>query len=195
MSINFFPFPNEEYNNYYPNDVIYEEDEVILTFHLGVKNEYINKIFANKENYENILKKMLMLENSGVNISIRKKENKLFLDCKEKGYLKNNEIFMLCFLFNNLQILMSFQNNLTFEKLREMNFEEFSRLLGSFDLSLHAGLKNLESLQTLFEQLNDEDKKDGINILYLAKVIKANNAEFKWDVSFGELFESLKKRR
>ena len=142
LSIKFYPFSKEEYNNFYPNDVIYEEDEGVFTLHLDVKNEFINKVFDNKDKYENELKKIVENFNifSSPEFSLRKINNKLFLDLKEKDEdyeSKESKIFFLIFtLFcNHLKILMNFKNNLTFENLMEMDLKEFYNYFSIFDFS------------------------------------------------------------
>ena len=135
LSIKIFFF-NEEYKNYYPNDAIFEEDKIFFTLHLDAKKEFINKVFENKVIYENLLKEMMKLRSID-DLSIRRSDDKLILDMKEKD--QNDKILYYFFkFFNDFQILINFQNNFTFEKLKEMNFDEFSKLFLSFGLLLNA---------------------------------------------------------
>ena len=173
LSIKLFCFSDEECKNYYPNDAVYEEDEIILTINLDAKNEFINKIFENKENFENSLKEMI-----GGDLSMRK--SKLILDLKandkETDKEKDKDLFNFFIFLNHFQILMNFQNNFAFEKLKEMNFEEFSKIFTSFNLSLTGGFKNLA--KKYFDK----------EFMLFLKLMVANNLKFKWDIQFEKIF-------
>ena len=76
-----------------------------------------------------------MVENC--NISLRKIDNKLFLDLKAENQEKGKDsLIILILCLNHLQILMDFQNSLTFEKLKEMDFNVFYKNFYNLDLSL-----------------------------------------------------------
>ena len=199
LSIKFYPFSNEEYNNFYPNDVIYEEDEGVFTLHLDVKNEFINKVFDNKDKYENELKKMVENFNifSSPEFSLRKINNKLFLDLKEKDEdyeSKESKIFFLIFtLFcNHLKILMNFKNNLTFENLKEMDLKEFYNYFSIFDFSLMGNLKNFENMLKYIEnEKKDISDDDFENLNLCLKLLYSNKITIKWDTSIDNLSEVL----
>ena len=175
LSIKFFPFSIEEYNKYYPNDATYGEDDIVLTLHLDAKNEFINEIFKNKENYENELENIgeKMIENYNYNFSLRKIDNKLFLDLKTENQEKGNEILIMLSLgLNHLQILMDFQNSLTFEKLKEMELKEFYKNFCNLNLSLKGYLKDIENWIIIAEKekenIVDEESKEVIDgFIYL----------------------------
>ena len=44
LSIELSNFSQKEYNIYYSNDINYKENEIVLTFHFGIEDEYIKKI-------------------------------------------------------------------------------------------------------------------------------------------------------
>ena len=199
LSIKFYPFSKEEYNNFYPNDVIYEEDEGVFTLHLDVKNEFINKVFDNKDKYENELKKIVENFNifSSPEFSLRKINNKLFLDLKEKDEdyeSKESKIFFLIFtLFcNHLKILMNFKNNLTFENLMEMDLKELYNYFSIFDFSLMGNLKNFENMLKYVEyEKQDISDDDFENLNLCLKLLYTNKITIKWDTSLDNLSEVL----
>ena len=162
---------------------------MICTIHLDAKNEFINKIFENKENIKNSFEEII-----GGDLSMRKSDNKLFLELKSKiDTEKDKDGIDLFMLLNHSIIQMNFQNNFTFEKLKEMNFEEFSKLFTSFNLSLTGGFKNLEILLQFFKQKKESNAQD---FMLFLKLLDANNVKFKWDIQFEkifEIFEEIKK--
>ena len=200
LSIKFFPFSIDEYNKYYPNDATYGEDDIVLTLHLDAKNEFINNIFKDKENYENELNKLgeEMIENYNYNSSLRKKDNKLFLDLKTENQDKRKDFLLILTLWlNHLQILMIFQNSLTFEKLKEMELNEFYKNFCNLDLSLKGYLKDIENwiINAEKEKENgvDNESKETIDVfIYLAKLLLSNNLKFKWEISKDKIMDSLK---
>ena len=117
LSFNLSHFSNEEYNNYYPNDAIFKENEFILTIHLDGKTDFNNYIYFQKENIELIFKSL--------NLSIRKRENKLYLELKNTG----NIVYLYEFLLSHCKIFMKFISNLTFENFGKMDIEEFTIIL------------------------------------------------------------------
>ena len=85
-----------------------------------------------------------MVENC--NISLRKIDNKFFLDLKAENQEKGKDSLLILILcLNHLQILMDFQNSLTFEKLKEMDFNVFYKNFYNLDLSLKGYLKDIEN--------------------------------------------------
>ena len=198
LSIKFYPFSNEEYNNYYPKDAIFEEDETVFTLHLDVTNEFLNKIFENKDNYENELKKMIKFKNNHISFdhskfSLRKKFNKLFLDLRGKIKKGKEDLIFATLLLNHLQILMNFQNNLTFENLNEIDFKELYKNFINFDFSLKGNLKNIENwLKTIENEKKDNKDQKFIGILSsYAKTLNSNEIKMKWHTSLDK-FDILK---
>ena len=198
LSIKIFPFSKEEYNIYYPNDAIFKDDELILTLHLDVKNEFLNEVFKNKDNYENTLQKILMNIFENEIFSLRKKENKLFLDILSEApeQDKKDFLFVSDFILNHYQVLMNFQNNLSFEKMKEINFNEFVKYFTSLDFSIKGNIKNYENI----DKINEIDKKNIDNNLkeliygfnFCANLLLSNMIKFKWDISLDQLNDLMK---
>ena len=186
LSFQLFQFANEEYNNYYPNNVNYKENEVILTIHLDGKTDFINQIYENKQYIESIFKIL--------NLSIRKRENnKLYLEFKLE---KNTEsiIYLYEFLLSHCKIFMKFTNNLTFENFGKMNIEEFIKLLSSSNFILQGSFNNLENSLKSFMQSKIDIKKNNKNFIEnaLKCLILLKNIKFNWDISQDKFFAFLK---
>lgn len=182
------------YNNFYPKDVIYKEDEIVLTFHLGEEDEYIKKIIQNEKLFKELSKKIYGL-------TLRKKEKKLFLDCKiSLEEIKKHPIFfdlyyLYEFIFNSNSILIKFKNNLTFEKFATMNFDEIFSILSSFVFILKGNFKNIDNSLKLLEQQKEDGCLKAI-IHTLKSIIHAlmtnNIMSFKFDISKDKLIGFLK---
>ena len=54
-------FSEKKYNIYYSNDTNYKENEIVLTFHFGIEDEYIKKIIENEKLFKNFLKNLMNL--------------------------------------------------------------------------------------------------------------------------------------
>ena len=92
---------------------------------------------------------------------------------------------------------MNFQNSLTFEKLKEMELNEFYENFCNLDLSLKGYLKDIENwiINAEKEKENgvDNESKETIDVfIYLAKLLLSNNLKFKWEISKDKIMDSLK---
>ena len=168
-----------------------------MTFQIDAKNEFINKIFENKEKYENLIKEMVKSTEDD-EISIRRSDNKLFLDLKIKVKLDKRTEIIFNFYYDVLLFLnrpqIFFQNVFTFEKLKEMNFEEFLKLFFSFQFLLTGRFKNCESLLQTLKQLTKEVIEEDIIIkifIIMIKLFNSSNAKFILDIQFDKIFKLL----
>jgi len=184
LSFNLSHFSNEEYNNYYPNDAIFKENEFILTIHLDGKTDFNNYIYFQKENIELIFKSL--------NLSIRKRENKLYLELKNTG----NIVYLYEFLLSHCKIFMKFISNLTFENFGKMDIEEFIKLLSSFDILIQGSCNNLENSLISFLQSKIDLEKNEKNFIEKAlKFLLFNkNVKFNLDISQDKLFNFLNEK-
>ena len=187
-------FSEKEYNIYYSNDTNYKENEIVLTFHFGIEDEYIKKIIENEKLFKKLSKKF------NEPFSLRKKENKLFLDIKCKlEEIEKVEIllffyYLYKFIFNCGSILIKFRNSLSFDKFINMDSDEFYRILSSFVFNFKGNFKNLENSLTLFKQQNLKGRKDMHEVIN--KIIKSlminKNMKSKFDTSKEKLFDFIK---
>ena len=115
LSIELSNFSQKEYNIYYSNDINYKENEIVLTFHFGIEDGYIKEIIESEKLFKKLSKKF------NEPFSLRKKENKLFLDFKinieeiEKITILLFFYYLHKFIFNLSSVSIKFKNNLTFE--------------------------------------------------------------------------------
>ena len=83
LSIELLNFTTKEYNNYYPNDVNYKENETIFTLHFEGNKDFIKDIYDNhKDDFAKIFESNKNIYS--IHLSIRKGENKLFLILNQK---------------------------------------------------------------------------------------------------------------
>ena len=89
---------------------------------------------------------------------------------------------------------MNFQNSLTFQKLKEMELNEFYKNFCNLDLSLKGYLKDIENwiinAEKEKEDVVGDESIDGF--IYLAKLFLSNNLKFKWEISKDKIMDSLK---
>ena len=183
LKLEFLSFLNGDYNIYYPNSFIYKEDEIILTFHLDSKTEFINYIDMNKEFLEKIFK--------ALNLSIRRNEKKLFLDLKAKS---KEILYLYEFILNFIKISVSFKTNLTFENFGKIHLEELIKLLTSFYFSIKGEFSDLDNSLKEFNQkkinINEQEKKFIENVLNF--LIIHGNSSFKLNISQDKLSNFFK---
>ena len=198
LSIKIFPFSKEEYNTYYPNDVIFKDVELVLTLHLDAKNEFLNQVFKNKENYKNTLQKKIFPHIFMNDIlSLRKKENKLFLDILSKTPEKDKKEFLFAcnFILNYLQVLINFQNNLSFEKMKEINFNEFFKYFTTLDFSIKGNIKNYENFVNMYQNEKKNKDKDLEELIHgfviCVNLLLSNIIKIKWDISIDQLYDLI----
>ena len=187
-------FSEKEYNIYYSNDTNYKENEIVLTFHFGIEDEYIKKIIENEKLFKKLSKKF------NEPFSLRKKENKLFLDIKinleeiEKVAILLFFYYLHKFIFNFSSVSIKFKNNLTFEKFVNMDSDEFYRILSSFVFNFRGNFKNLENSLASIKQQNLKGPKDMHEVINKIMItLKSNkNMKFKCDSLKEKLFYFIK---
>ena len=194
LSINFFTFKSEDYNKFYPSDFIIPKNCAgIFTIHLDLKNEFMNKFFENEKRNVSSFKDIFKDEDP--NLSLRRKGNKLYIDSLNLMNQKDVDDYLFELISNQIQILVNFQNKLTFENFKNMNYEEFFNLVASFNLKLKGNLGNLESqLKTFIQEKKDiiKNESDNIDFLDFVRLLSSNKAKIKWDISLDKLNDSLK---
>ena len=168
-------FNKEEYNNYFPNNIDYKDNEIVFSFHLNVNNKCIEEIYKNKDYFEALVKGF-----SPFNLLIRKRENKLILDFKIINEHKDTLSFIKIyeyFCYKN-KFSMEFKSDLIFDKIEEIELEGFYTLLTSFVLSFNISLDNINnSFKSLQQKKDDKKNKKYINLvefLMLNKTTKLN---------------------
>ena len=144
-SINFFGFNSNEYNKYFSNKLNYDEDTIVLTTFLEPKN------IKDLDEMKNVLLTGVYREL----YSIRKEENKLYLDL----IIKINDIEYLKKFFSFdinpnefVDISVMIKNNLSLDKFVEMDFEDFITNVFSFIISIKGKTSNFENVLKKFEK-------------------------------------------
>ena len=171
-------FTEEEYNKFYPQNIKYEENEIVFTICLEPKE------IDSLEPLSNILNKGLLqkgLNNKSqfesLSYSIRKDEDKIFLDLK----IKINGINEINLKNEFCDISINFKSIFNLKELLQLDtsgffsktFDEFFTYLFSFILSINLKPKILEKLLSFIEK---NEYPDGlielmryINIFYIFK--------------------------
>ena len=181
-------FNKEEYNNYFPNNIDYKDNEIVFSFHLYAKNKCIEEIYKNKDYFEAFVKGF-----SPFNLLIRKRENKLILDFKIINEHKDTLSFIKIyeyFCYKN-KISMGFKSDLIFDKIEEIELEGFYTLLTSFVLSFNISLDNIDnSFKSLQQKKDDKKNKKYINLVEFLMLNK--KTKLNMDISKDKIINLLK---
>ena len=192
FSIQLKNFTSEEYNNYYPNNVNFKDNEIVFSFQIKTTKKYIEEIIKNKNYYEDICDKLLKC-----NLSLRKRENILFIDLKNKE--ENKGILSLInayeYILNRNEISMKFQNNLEFEKFKEMDLKTFINLFLTFVFAFKINLKNLENSLISLKQSNIEEKEKNKIYEFIVFLLLFKDSNFKIDISSEKILEYFKLKK
>ena len=192
FSIQLKNFTSEEYNNYYPNNVNFKDNEIVFSFQIKTSKKYIEEIIKNKNYYEDICDKLLKC-----NLSLRKRENILFIDLKNKE--ENKSILSLInayeYILNRNEISMKFQNNLEFEKFKEMDLKTFINLFLTFVFAFKINLKNLENSLISLKQSNIEEKEKNKIYEFIVFLLLFKDTNFKIDISSEKILEYFKLKK
>ena len=194
LSFELSNFSEKEYNIYYSNDTNYKENEIVLTFHFGIEDGYIKEIIENEKSFKKFSKRF------NEPFSLRKKENKLFLDFNinleeiEKVATLLFFYYLHKFIFNLCSVSIKFKNNLTFEKFVNMDSDEFYRILSSFVFNLKGNFKNLENSFASFKQQKLKGPKDMHDVInkIMITLMTNKNMKFKFDASKEKIFDFIK---
>ena len=108
LSFELSNFSQKEYYIYYSNAINYKENEIVLTFHFGIEDQYIKEIIEKEKSFKEFVKRF------NNPFSLRKKENKLFLDIEIKlEELEKVAILLFFSIYINLFLIaVQFQLNL-----------------------------------------------------------------------------------
>ena len=184
----------EEINKYYPNDFNYNDNMVIIQFHLNGQNDIINKIINEEKKYKDSFKI------SEFKLSIRNgdSEEKLIIELSKLfDEKKQNDLEALYFyksIFHLSEISINYKNNLEFKDLSKTDFNEFINHFFSFIFSINAKFTNLDnSLLTLEKEdngLNAKSKNELIFKITLLRILQNLNLEF--NIIQDKLLEFLK---
>ena len=192
FSIQLKNFTSEEYNNYYPNNVNFKDNEIVFSFQIKTTKKYIEEIIKNKNYYEDICDKLLKC-----NLSLRKRENILFVDLKNKE--ENKGILSLInayeYILNRNEISMKFQNNLEFEKFKEMDLKTFISLFLTFVFAFKINLKNLENSLISLKQSNIEEKEKNKIYEFIVFLLLFKVTNCKIDISSEKILEYFKLKK
>lgn len=173
LSIHLTNFSNKEYTKYYPENIEYKKDEIILTFLLAEENgnnkEYFNELI--KKNIADVDKNDKKLKKA-----YRKYNNKYYIDLVSK--FEEKDINLINSLFST-DIYLEFKNNLTFEISDNTTLEELFKQVGLFTFELKANFKETKDLY--------ESK--------ITKIIKFNkNLDVKYNIISEKLLDFLKSK-
>ena len=139
FSLIFQGFTKDKYNKFYPENINYEGNEVIITLSLEAKN----KNYA--DNLSDILNEFITKKIKNyplLSLSIRKANNNLSFDLKREIYIQNN--YDMENIINEIgDILLIFKNNIKFEDFLKLNFDDFFINLFSFIFSINIKIKIL----------------------------------------------------
>ena len=156
FSFKLFNFSEKEYNLYYPNNLEYNDDEIVWSIHLDNKNNSFDA-----------------LKNLPKPFSIRDINQKLIIDFNFKSDNKKL-LYLYDILINNNNISLALKSNFNFEKLKKENFEDCFNDLLTFNFSTNGDLKNIEN-SLLLTKPKIKDEKLQKEIESTAKFLMAFN--------------------
>ena len=175
FSFKLFNFSEKEYNLYYPNNLEYNDDEIVCSIHLDNKNN----------NFD-------ILKNLSKPFSIREINQKLIIDYSFKSDKKKKKLLYLHeILINNNNISLALRSNFNFEKLKKENFEDCINDSLTFNFSINGDLKNIEN-SLLLTKPKIKDEKLQKEIESTAKFLMAFNIrKFNMIISKDKLSDFL----
>ena len=171
-------FNKEKYDNYYPKQIKYKDDDFIITICLeGKSEESIDSLFDFF--YEFLSKK---LENLSLKFSLRKDKNKLYIEF-QREYKKETILENIIFNINEfIDISVIFRNNFKIDEFLDMSFDKFFLSLLSLIFSMKIKAKNLKKLLLYIEnymnKMREKDEmpeEDGNYLVILLFIINCIN--------------------
>ena len=156
FSFKLFNFSEKEYNLYYPNNLEYNDDEIVCSIHLDNKNNSFDA-----------------LKNLSKPFSIRDINQKLIIDFNFKSDNKKL-LYLYEILINNNNISLALRSNFNFKKLKKENFEDCINDSLTFNFSINGDLKNIEN-SLLLTKPKIKDEKLQKEIESTAKFLMAFN--------------------
>ena len=171
-------FNKEKYDNYYPKQIKYKDDDFIITICLeGKSEESIDSLFDFF--YEFLSEK---LENLSLKFSLRKDKNKLYIEF-QREYKKETILENIIFNINEfIDISVIFRNNFKIDEFLDMSFDKFFLSLLSLIFSMKIKAKNLKKLLLYIEnymnKMREKDEmpeEDGNYLVILLFIINCIN--------------------
>ena len=171
-------FNKEKYDNYYPKQIKYKDDDFIITICLeGKSEESIDTLFDFF--YEFLSEK---LENLSLKFSLRKDKNKLYIEF-QREYKKETILENIIFNINEfIDISVIFRNNFKIDEFLDMSFDKFFLSLLSLIFSMKIKAKNLQKLLLYIEnymnKMREKDEmpeEDGNYLVILLFIINCIN--------------------
>ena len=171
-------FNKEKYDNYYPKQIKYKDDDFIITICLeGKSEESIDSLFDFF--YEFLSEK---LENLSLKFSLRKDKNKLYIEF-QREYKKETILENIIFNINEfIDISVIFRNNFKIDEFLDMSFDKFFLSLLSLIFSMKIKAKNLQKLLLYIEnymnKMREKDEmpeEDGNYLVILLFIINCIN--------------------
>ena len=171
-------FNKEKYDNYYPKQIKYKDDDFIITICLeGKSEESIDSLFDFF--YEFLSEK---LENLSLKFSVRKDKNKLYIEF-QREYKKETILENIIFNINEfIDISVIFRNNFKIDEFLDMSFDKFFLSLLSLIFSMKIKAKNLQKLLLYIEnymnKMREKDEmpeEDGNYLVILLFIINCIN--------------------
>ena len=168
-SIQLKTFKSENYEEYYPKDIKFEEDEFVLTFCLEGKN--LNSIDTMFEIFDKSFKKNNREKNT---YSLRKDNNKLFIDLIDK--IDSDEFlkFLIDFnIFDFVELSIILKNNFNISNFFKMKFDEFFSFFNLVIL-IKGNLKNIVKLESFLKNQKEIEEKEMIESIVFKKYDNEN---------------------
>ena len=171
-------FNKEKYDNYYPKQIKYKDDDFIITICLeGKSEESIDSLFDFF--YEFLSEK---LENLSLKFSLRKDKNKLYIEF-QREYKKETILENIILNINEfIDISVIFRNNFKIDEFLDMSFDKFFLSLLSLIFSMKIKAKNLQKLLLYIEnymnKMREKDEmpeEDGNYLVILLFIINCIN--------------------
>ena len=183
-------FSKEKYYKYYPEQIKYKDNEMIITICLEGKNEEsINSLF---EFFHELLSKEV--EGYPLKFSLRKDKNKIYVEFlrpyKEKEL---DDIFVNINEF--IEISVMFRNNFKIGEFLDMSFDKFFMSFLSIIFSMKIKAKNLQKLLLFIE--NNKNKINGKEkdflIVIVHGIISLINSKIEINFTPNKILQIIKK--
>jgi len=189
-------FTKEECDNYYPKEIKYKDNEMIITIYLeGKSEESIDSLFG-------FFNELLSKELKGclLKFSLRKDKNKLYIDFL-RPYKKEklDDIFLNIMEFSEISSI--FRSNFKIDEFLDMSFDKFFLSFLSIIFSMKIKAKNLQKLLLFIEnymneirEKNEEDENEiGLFIVIINWISSLINSKIELNFTPNKILKFVKK--
>ena len=186
-------FTKEKYDKYYPKQINYKNNEIIITICLEGKSE--ESIDSLLDFIHEILSKEV--EGFPLKFSLRKDKNKLYIEFKRE-YKEEDFDDKILNISEFTEISVILRNNFKIDEFLDMSFEKFFMSFFSFLFSIKIKAKNLQRLLLYLEkyknEMNEINENEIAPYIFIINCINSfTNSKIEFNFSLNKILQYIKK--